>query len=205
MFTKLQRTCIFHIKTNTIYYVLVLCGFICGGIIAAACVFGISELSDKELLLYFEDFFSSINQTGTDSFEIFKMAASSNVKLYIVVMLLSMMVIGAPFIAMLSCIFGYSFWFTLLFMFKSYGLKGLIFFVGGMLPHQLIGFPCFMLTLIISMRFSVSLFKGKNDIKSQFAPFLLKMTALFGIAVLSSLLQGYIEPVFLELMSPLFL
>ena len=205
MFAKLQRICVFHIKSNMIYYILILCGFICGGIVAASCVFGISDLSDKELALYFGDFFASINQTGTNSPEIFKMAAFSNIKLYVVVILLSMMVIGSPFIALLSAFFGYSFWFTLLFVIKSYGVRSLLFFVGGMLPHQIIMFPCFALTLINSMKFSVSLLEGKNDVKSRIVPYVLKMLLLFAVSLLSSLLQGYIEPMFLEIMSPLFL
>lgn len=205
MFTRLKRTCTFHIKSNITYYVLILCGFVGGGVIAAACVFGLSELSAKELFIYFSDFFESINKTGSDSFAVFKMAALSNLKFYVVVILLSMMVIGSPFIAVMSAFFGYSFCFTLLFMLKSYGIKGILFFAGGMLPHQLIIFPCIILTLIISMQFSVSLFKGKNNMKSMLPSYLVKMTALFSVSVLAALLQGYIEPLFIELMSPLFL
>ena len=86
----------------------------CGGIIAAACVFGISELSETELSIYFADFFESIEKTGSDSFEVFKMATVSNLKFYIAAILFSTMSIGSPLIVAMSLMFGYSFSFTLL-------------------------------------------------------------------------------------------
>lgn len=205
MITNLRKTCIFHIKSNITYYVLILCGFVCGGIIAAACVFGLSELSFKELTIYFDDFFNSINSGSSDAFSIFKIAATSNLKLYIVLILLSVMVIGMPLIAVLSALVGYSFWFSVLFLFKTYGIKGIVFVLGGILPHQLIMLPCLALTLVICMQFSISLFKGKSDVKSGLLSFLLKMTALFLVSMLSVLLEAYIEPIFMELMSPLYI
>ncbi len=205
MIKGLRRTCAFHIKSNISYYVLLLCAFVCGGIVAAACVLGLSELSLKELSIYFDDFFTSINSEGSASFDIFKMAAASNMKLYIFLILLSMMAIGAPFIAGVAILFGYSFWFTLFFIFKIYGIRGIVFVVGGMLPHQLILLPCYALTLQVCLRFSVSLFKGKSDFKASLVPFLIKIAVLFLVSILSALLEAYVEPIFLELMSSLFL
>ena len=205
MFTNLRRTCVFHIKNNITYYVLILCGFVCGGIIAAACVLGLSELSFKELSIYFDDFFNSINSGGSDAFGIFKIAALSNLKLYIILILLSVMFIGLPLIVVLSVWVGYSFWFSMFFVFKIYGIKGIVFALGGILPLQLSLLPCLSLTFVICMQFSASLFKGKTDVKSSLSSFLLKMTLLFLVSMLSVLLEAYIEPIFMELMSSLYI
>ena len=198
MITNIRRICIFHIKSNVTYYVLILCAFVCGGIVAAVCVFGIYDLD-------FDDFFKSINSSGSDSFNIFKMAVESNLKLYILLILLSVMVVGSPFIVIVSSVLGYSFWFTLFFVFKIYGIRAMVFVFGAMLPHQLILLPCYALTLLTCLQFSVSLFKGKSDMKTVLPPFLIKMTALFLVSLFSALLEAYVEPIFLEMMSPLFL
>ncbi|MBE7028229.1 MAG: hypothetical protein E7407_04260 [Ruminococcaceae bacterium] len=205
MIKNIRRTCIFHIKSNVTYYVSILCAFVCGGIVAAACVLGLSELSLKELSIYFDDFFKSINSSGSDSFNIFKMAVESNLKLYILLILLSVMVIGSPFIVIVSSVLGYSLFFTLFFVFKTYGIRAMVFVFGAMLPHQLILLPCYALTLLTCLHFSVSLFKVKSDMKTVLPPFLIKMTVLFLVSLLSALLEAYVEPIFLELMSPLFL
>lgn len=205
MFTKLQRTCIFHIKSNITYYVLILCGFLCGGVIAAACIFGISELSQREISVYLADFFLSIGKNGTESFEVFKIAVLANLSFFIAVLFFAMMVIGLPFLVIISVGIGFSFSFTIFFVFKVYAIKGMLLFLGGIFLHQLIIFPCYALALMISMKFSVSFLKGKNDIKAALWGYLLKMLVLFGISVLAALLQAYIEPLFLELMSPLFI
>ena len=204
MVTNLKRTCIFHIKSNISYYVLVLCGFLCGGIIAAACIFAFSELSVRELSAYLADFFESIGKNGTDSFEIFKIAVFSNLKFFIVLVLFSVMIIGLPFVLAMSGVFGYSFFFSFLFALKAYGIKGLLFFCGGMLLHHLITIPCFLLAIVISVKFSVFVFKGKSDIKSELLGYVLKMSGLFLFSVLGALLQSYVEPIFLELMAPVF-
>ncbi len=205
MLTKLQRMLKNHIKHNFAYYIFILCGFVCGGIIAAVCVFGLSELDYRELTVYFADFFSGINKTGTDSFEIFRLSVMSNLKLYMFAVLLAMMIIGTPLIPAISGMLGYSVFFTLFFLFKAYTLKGVLFYIAGMLPHQLISFFCHAGALMTSMQFSVSLLKERGDIKKRLISYLMKMSAMFLITVFASLLQGYIEPIFIRLIAPLFI
>lgn len=205
MLTKLQRTLKFHLNNNFTYYIILLCGFICGGIIAAVCVWKMSEFDYKELSVYFNDFFSGINKTGADSLEIFRMSVLSNFKLYIFIILLSMMIIGYPILPLISATLGYSVFFALFFVFKAYTVKGALFYLCAMFPHHLISFPCHGAALMNSMQFSISIIKGKTEIKNRFLGYLIKMLILFLITVLSSLLQGYIEPVLIRLISRLFL
>ncbi|MBR2499567.1 MAG: stage II sporulation protein M [Clostridia bacterium] len=205
MLTKLQRTLKFHLNNNITYYIILLCGFICGGIIAAVCVWKMSEFDYKELSVYFNDFFSGINKTGADSLEIFRLSVMSNFKLYVFMILLSMMIIGYPLLPLISATFGYSVFFALFFVFKAYTIKGVLFYLCAMFPHHLISFPCHSVALMNSMQFSISIIKGKAEIKNRLFRYLVKMLIFFLITVLSSLLQGYIEPVLIRLISKLFL
>ena len=202
MFLKLQRILNFHIKNNITYCVLILCGLLCGGIIAAVCVFGVSELDYKELITYFNDFFGSVEQTGIDALEVFKLSVFSNIKLTLLIIFLSLMVIGSFFLPVIAAFAGYSFFFTFFFVLKAFGFKGLLFFTAGILPHLLIGFPCFILMLIISMNFSVSLLTEKGNNKSIIGAYFFKMFVVFIMLVPASLLQGYIEPILVRLIMP---
>lgn len=205
MFTNLRRICTDHLRSNITYYVLILCGFVCGGIIAAVCVFGMNDLSHRELTIYFDDFFKSTNSNGADCFAIFKMAVMSNLRIYIVILLLSLTVIGMPLLVVVSSVLGYSFWFTVIFVIKAYGVKGLLFIFGAIFPHQLILLPCLAVSLMIGIQHSVLLFKGKKNIRTMMVAFIVKTATLFLISLFAALLEGYVEPVFLELMAPLFL
>lgn len=204
MFLKLQRILNFHIRNNIADCILILCGLLCGGIVAAVCVFGIYDLDFKELITYFNDFFESVEETGVNSLEIFKLSVFTNLKLTVLVVMLSMMVIGSVFIPLISALAGYSFCFTLFFLLKAFGVKGILFFLAGVLPHLLIGFPCFLLMLIVSMNFSLSLYKDKGDNKSKIGAYLLKISVIFVLSVPGSLLQGYVEPIIIRLIMPLF-
>lgn len=204
MITNLQRIFNFHIKSNIRYYILIICGFMCGGIIAAACVFGLSDLDFKELSVYFEDFFQSVKGSGFDSFEIFRLSAWENLKLFFAISIVSMMITGAVFIPFFSAICGYSFCFTTFYILKAYSFKGVALLFSIIFPHQLILLPCLMLTFCVSMNFSATITIEKGGLKAKLLKYFLKILILYLVSVLASLLQGYIEPLLIKLVLPLF-
>lgn len=204
MITNLQRIFNFHIKSNIRYYVFIICGFMCGGIIAAACVFGLSDLDFKELSVYFDDFFQSVKDGGFDSFEIFRLSAWENLKLYLAIFIVSLMITGAFLIPFFSALCGYCVCFTMFFILKAYSFKGVLLLFSIVFPHQLILLPSLMLSFCVSMNFSSSIIIEKGGLKAKLLKYFLKLLMLYLVSVLASLLQGYIEPLLVKLVLPLF-
>ena len=195
----------YHLKDNLTFYAVIAAAFLAGGVLAAVCAFSLSELDNKELMLYLNDFFSNVNQTGSDGFLVFKLSVLMQLKEFGLLFLLSVMVIGAPFVVAFTAFKGFCGCFTLLFLFKTYGMKAALFFLVGMLPHCLILIPCYAFLFVACIKFSLSLTKEKFDFKMKLLRFLLLLCLLFAVSVMASLLQAYIEPIFIKLISGYFL
>ncbi len=204
MLKLMMQKMTFHVKENITYYGICAAALLCGVIVAAVCAFSLTELNAKELTLYFNDFFTNFTQTGADSSVIFLSSLKSNALLFVLLALFSTMIVGAPFIVAIGLYSGFTVGFTVVFLFKTYGLRTLLFLLGGMLPHALITLPCHLMLLAVCLRFSVSLTKDRSSLKNRLTSFFFVLLALFAVSIASSLLQAYIEPVLLGCFSGYF-
>ncbi len=194
-----------YFQKDLYFYICILASFTIGGIIAAVFAFTLPELSCKELLLYLEDFFRNIEKSGADSAALFRSGLLSNLKNFGFLFFFSVTVIGAPFIAAFSAFKGFIHCFTLFFMFRVYSIRAGLFFLLGMLPHYLLLIPCYLCLCVVCLKFSLSLIREKQEL-TKTIPRLLAMLALFFVlATMATLLQAYIEPLLIRLISGLYL
>ena len=198
MLKTLLQKATYHVRNHFAYYGVCAAVFFGGAVIAAVCAFSLPELNEKELALYFGDFFTNFVQTGADSQAVLLSVLKSNAALFAVLALCSTMVIGAPLIAVVGLCRGFAFGFTAAFLFKTYGLRTLLFLLGAVLPHALITLPCEFVLLAVCLRFSVSLIKDRSDLKKRLLHFTLVLLGLFAVFAAGALLQAYIEPVLLK-------
>lgn len=194
-----------YLQKDLYYYIYILASFIVGGIIAAVFAFTLPELSCKELLLYLEDFFRNIESSGTDSALLFRSGLLSNLKNFGFLFFFSVTVIGAPFIAGFSAFKGFTHCFTLFFMFRVYGIRAALFFLLGMLPHYLLLIPCYLCLCVTCLTFSLSLIREKQDLTKTIPRLLICLVLFFILAIMATLLQAYIEPLLIRLISGLYL
>lgn len=194
-----------YVKPDAGFYICVLASFIVGGIFAAVFAFTLPELTCKELLLYLDDFFQNINRQGADSAVLFKTGILLHTKNFGFLFLFSVMVIGAPFIAGFASIKGFMHCFTLFFLFRMYGVRAAAFTAAGMLPHYLLLIPCYLMTCTVCLKFSVQLFRERYDIRKKLPRFALTLAGFFCLAVMSLLLQAYVEPILIRLIAGLYI
>ncbi|MBR5237051.1 MAG: stage II sporulation protein M [Clostridia bacterium] len=178
--------------------------FAAGIVLATVSALTMPQAACEEMLLYLKDFFQAIGESGADSGALLKTALFGHAKNFVFLFLCSVMVIGAPFIVVFSGFCGFVQTFTVVFLFRLYGVRTLLFFCAGMLPHYLLSGPCYVLLFALCLQFSLGLFKEKQSIRKRVVSLLCKLGILFAIAVLSSLLQAYIEPLFIGLISGLY-
>ncbi len=201
----LLKACLSYIKRDTKFYTWILIAFLLGGCIAAGLAFTLPELSCKELLLYLGDFFRNIEQNGADSSALFITGILENLKNFGFLFFCSLTVIGAPLIAIFSAVKGFMHGFTLCFLFRLYGIRAALFFLLGMLPHYMILIPCYGLLCGRCLKFSAFLLREKQELKRSLPTFLAGLIFLFLPATMASLLQAYIEPLLIRLISGLYL
>ena len=194
-----------HIRENFAYYGFSASALFVGAAIAAVCAFSLPELSQKELVLFFDDFYINLTETGTDAKIIMLGGFKTNLFLFFALIFMSSSIIGLPLIIMTAMAKGFAFSFALAFMFRAYGVRALLFFVSAVLPHMFITFPLNLLLFAICIKFCKSLPIGKQGLKKEFGGFLLTLASLFLLAMAGVLMQAYIEPLLLECFAKFFI
>ncbi len=201
----IPRNLLHAVTSDARYYICILASFVVGGVFAAVFAFSLSELSCKELLLYLGDFFQTIDENGADAAALFKASLILNLKNVGFLFFVSVMVIGAPFVAAFVAVKGFMHCFTLFFMFRLYGIRTLLFFGVGMLPHYLLLIPCYLFLCVVCLKFSITLVREKHELKRILPRFILMLSCLFAVSIMASLLQAYVEPLLIRLISGLYI
>ncbi len=193
------------VKENYKLHICILIAFLVGCLLAALFAFTLSPLACEELLLYFSDFFQNISETGTDAGLLFKTGLLRNLQNFLVLFLFSVMVIGAPFIAGFVTVHSFVHSFTLFFMFRLYGAKTLLFILAGILPHYLLLIPCYLFLCVSCLQFSLSLLKDRQEPAKKISILLGKLVFFYLLSIMAALLQAYVEPLLIRLISGIYL
>lgn len=103
---------------------------------------------------------------------------------------------------------GFSLGFTASVVFYRYSLKGALFCLAAILPHNLFFVPVYMAAAIFAFAHSLYLYKNRHHRISMFEhPFIrqycLYMTIILVAAIAGVLVEAYITPVFIRLVLPL--
>lgn len=176
------------------------------GLFASALyAFLMKESACEELHLYLQDFFKNISQSGTDGGALFKTALRTNGTNCIFLLLSSLMVIGAPLVVGFAAIRCFMHGFTLFLLLRLYGVRALLFFILGMLPHYLLLVPAYGLLCVLCLRFTLTLMHDKGDLKRRLFLFLGKTLGLFAVTLMAALLQAYVEPFLIGLVAELYM
>jgi len=194
-----------YIHHHTAFIIIIAAAFLVG--LIAAIVFGAQAPTDTidELRLYLDDFFHNMDQSGADPVALFKTGFTMHVINFLFLMLCAIILIGVPLVAFFVAIKGFMHGFTLFVMLRIYGFKTLLFILLGMLPHYVILVPCYLLVCLLCMKFAGSMYQDTHEAKTNFLHFLLALLILFMFALMATLLQAYVEPVLIRLISGLYL
>jgi stage II sporulation protein M len=198
-----------YIKENiysfTFAVLIFVFGIIFGSIMVNRLPSQHSEGLKQEINFYFEvlDEATGINKTS-----ILQESLLTNGKFVVVAFLSGLTVIGIPVIILMLFIRGVILGFTVGFIFHHSTLKGLLFSLAAIVPHNLLIIPALLLSSVASISFSwvilLKIVKNKNfNIKSYFLNycFLILLSGIF-IAI-AGVIEAYIIPVLLKLVVPI--
>ena len=205
MLERVWETVAVHMRQNKLAYIMVIGAFLGGGILALVSVSAIGDLQNKELLLFMEDFFGFLRQEGADGGQIFLTALQGFLWDFVILTLCGMLVTGTPFICAFSAVKGFMGTFLVSFLIRSFGLRGLVVAACSLLSGVVILLPCYLFYMLYCLQASASAaHAGIGNVRGWLGTWCRAAAVFWGLALCAALLQGYIEPIFLQLAAGMF-
>lgn len=198
-----------YIKKNIVKYFFTIIIFLIGIVFGAMAVKVLSEQQTTELIGSLNILFEELAANGDkSSLSLFLSVAWLNIKLVLVIWLMGFTIIGIPVILFILFARGFVIGFTVGLLVNSYVLKGLLFALAAVLPHNFIAVPVFLIIGVAAMSFSLYLIKKRNAGNQKLLTSSLNYSVcclMAGLAIIvSSFVEVYISPVFMRWLTLLF-
>lgn len=196
-----------HIKSNIGLYLIVFI-FLSVGIAAGAfTVRALDDTQKQSLIKYMQGFFQILTSSSVDSVAVLKQSVKNNLQTIFIIWILGVTVIGIPLTLFIIGVRGFILGFTVGFLLNGLGMKGLFFTALAILPQNLIIIPCLAAVEVTSVSFSLMIIRNRmakkwtNNYWKKFLSYTIIMLVLFIFSVCGSLIEAYIVPVFISLIS----
>lgn len=153
----------------------------------------------EEIKFSLDTFFSMTKQNKLNPLPAFFQSFGANMMFTIVIWILGISVIGAPMMIVLFFMKAFTLGFTIASMIKIYHLKGLLYSLIYIFPHQVINLLVFIFFIMFSMSLSITLFqallkKKTVDFSKVMNRYVFILAITIGILIITSLLEIYLMP-----------
>lgn len=195
-----------HIKDNLLIYSIVILCFLVGISVGAFTVKIVDKHQKEELFYYLRDFFQLFHNSELDSYHIFKQSFINNFQLLTLNWILGALLLTAPLVLFIIGFKGFVLGFTAGLLIEEFRLWGVLIFIFGIFPQNIIIVPAFIIGSVASLSFALSFLKGKiHKTKGiSFSKRFLVYSGLFGFILLfilfASLIESYIAPFFIRVL-----
>lgn len=197
-----------HIRDNFWYYIAALVLLFIGVVVGTTYA---SKTEMSQCQSYFDDMFKMVSLEDYSPFKIFLYSASKNAALILALLILSISLIGLPVMCGICLYAGFAASYTLTVIGRIYGMKSILFYLGGLLPHNLIMVPVFLFYFTVSLRFYMYILrtllkKDRNgfDLKAEIPRYLFVSGICMLLMIAGSFFEGYISYFFIKWMSGIF-
>ncbi len=200
-----------YFRANIVAYFFMTLIFVIGVAVGALAVKTLPEDQKLELINYLKVFFQGLVQGpgSVDTPALFTTVALSSVKTIGLIWLLGFTVVGIPFVLFIVFTRGFVIGFTVGFLVNEYIMKGLVFALASVLPHNFFAVPALLAAGVAATSFSLLLVRRKQRAKVNllyesvgYTVFCLLMLALM---LAAAVIEVYISPVFMKLVAGLLL
>ena len=153
----------------------------------------------EEIKSSLDTFFSMTKQNKLNPLPAFFQSFGANIMFTIAIWILGISVIGAPLMIVLFFMKAFTLGFTIASMIKIYRLKGLLYSLIYIFPHQVINLLVFIFFIMFSMSLSITLFqallkKKTVDFSKIMNRYVFILAITIGILIITSLLEIYLMP-----------
>lgn len=202
---KVKQALAGYILDNIALYVTVSLIFALGITLGVFSVRILPEPQIRELKDYLEAFLLGLNaHTGLEPLGVVKNAFTQNLKLFLLLWVMGITMIGIPGAILILCIKGFTLGFTVSFIYTQFSYGGLMFVLGAVIPQNILIIPAFLTAAVASLSFSFLQVQSRLHKKNfHFWSNLWNYTAMFAVLIfilfMGSLVEGYITTVFIRL------
>jgi stage II sporulation protein M len=210
LLSKIREMIVKHIKNNFNTYFFLLLAFVIGISAGAFTVNGLSAIQREELMNYFQGFIHLLDNQKVDTNELLRISIYEYIRIIAVLWVLGLTIIGIPFIFILLGIRGFITGFCSGFIIQTLGLKGAMFTLFALLPKEFIIIPCLIALGVNGINFSLNIMKNKSikriskeSWKTRFAGYCVLTMFYTCLVFIGILLEVYVTPVLIRMLSPI--
>ncbi|HHV39282.1 MAG TPA: stage II sporulation protein M [Tepidimicrobium sp.] len=207
MFNGIKRWLFRQFQDNFIFYLIITILFILGVVVGAITIKVLNTEHKNKIIMFLNSFFRNIEGNTFDNISILKQSAVDNFKTIMLIWVTGMVVIGLFTIPATILFRGFAMGFTVGFLVNEYGVKGFLFSILGILPHNLLIVPSIISIAAIGLTLSTKKFRRrdiniKNNRSAQFNFINYSILVLFFsiFILIGCLIEAYVSPIFLRLL-----
>lgn len=206
-----HRAILEYLRENVGIYMLVSTFFLTGVFCGALLIRFMEESQLMELNTTVTHFMDSLHgETNIlNPTPLLKMSLQKNGRFILIVWLLGLLRLGFLLTLLYLLLKGLALGFTVGFLVDRSALKGVVFCLAAVLPHNFLLIPAYLSASAISTSFSILKYKNHLAWKKQSSSYLFLQYSFFMFLIFISMIVGvlveaYITPVFIKLASSLF-
>lgn len=183
---------------------------IVGIIIGSITIKVLNGEQKSEILNFFNSFFKTLSNNEYDNIQIFKQSILDNFKTIFIIWITGILIIGIPIIPIIVLLRGFALGFTVGFLVNEFGFKGFLFSLLAILPQNLFILPGIISVSSSGLIFSLKQVSGnkirtrRESILQDFINYSITTLMYSIIIIIGSLIEGYITPNFIRLLSEYF-
>lgn len=178
-----------HLQQNFWLYVISLFCVFTGIVLGIYAVKYMNNVENSDLLSYFANFNQNISNGDFKYSMIISDIIKNNISIILAVWFLGLTMVGIPIILIIDVIKGFTLGFTISFIVKGLGTKGIGVILIGILPQNIIYIPCIIIASVVAMEFSISILREKMN-KQWVNSIWMKITSYSFIFILIAVLMG---------------
>lgn len=198
-----------YLRQNLGIYIFIVVLFVLGVLAGALTVRGLDESQQVALNHYFSLYIDSIRgEEQLNQEAIFRQSLRNNFQHLFLIWLLGIFIFGFPLICALNVLRGFSVGFTVGFLVERASLRGVLFTLGSVLPHNLLIIPALMVITVTGfslswLRFRSYLAKSPCAVREHIGPYTMMIFLVGMFLFLGVLVETYVSPVFIRMMIPM--
>lgn len=199
-----------YLRANLVSYFFMILILIIGIVVGALAVKTLPDEQKTELIGYLRIFFSGLTKSPdsiTDTPALLSTVLFNNAKSILIMWLLGFTVIGIPFVLFILFTRGFIIGFTVGFLVNEYIMRGLLFALVSVLPHNFFAVPAVLITGVSATNFSLRLLRHRKRTKANLVYESLGYSvicfAMLLLMLFAGLIEVYISPVFMKLVAGL--
>lgn len=189
-----------HLEDNFWLYIISLLCVFTGIVLGIYAVKYMGSFDNENLLSYLSNFTENIAKINFKYKNMFVDILKNNFPLIITIWFLGLTMIGIPIILIIDVIKGFTIGFTVSFVIRSFGAKGIGIVLLGILPQNIIYIPCIMLSSVIAMEFSLNILRDRinrqwvGGIWIKIASYSIVFIMVFAVMCAGFLLETLVTP-----------